>query len=617
MDVLNSIGFVNFWGVTPYINLFETEEELIKNTSIKDPVNVLLSNSNDLRHFIYTVYKLFVAQKEKGTEHRPINFYIHEDHLEVLCRDLLFLHLITDRNKSILERCEMIMEIYGNCLLPSRTIDYINTTYKLLISYICQDKKSKPVYKDIIDLSCLTHKQIDSMQEIYSSYDSKYPYDIEKYRNDRVRYCLKDRYDYRKNLFDWDYNMNIQNFAPIIRLRYYIFWRENGIAFVMRVNQYKLPNRTLACYIEGKKKQNHDSCMVRGFWGDIVNSPYLAYGLELETREEITYFYANNKIDYLRDSQDVTEYNLVKFLLRMDHDEKYDFMKREKEKERLRKERIKKEEEEQERKEKEEEEKKKKEEEKKKKKLKSIKEEEEEEEEICTDSPETIKMKEKEKKEKEEKEKKEKEEKEKKEKEEKEKAEKEKQKKDEGIIIGKDENIKEMTKKLAKVVNDSKSSDTTEESIIKAMDNEKEYDPNELIQAFREVKFKIYLVGGDIEKNIYKKKKFKNYFDIILYGFHARSKFNEMQKSVLKPTTRLLFELNSYMASFEEKTRKEYRENLVKMCKNNGFILDDTSLKYLYQFKIKQENQQENHEETNNEENTIDTSSSATNVTNA
>ena len=600
MDVLNSIGFVNFWGVTPFINLFETEDELIRNTSKKDPVNVLISNSNDLRHFIFTIYKLFVSQKEKGTEYRPINFYIHEDHLEVLCRDLLFLHLITDRNKSIIERCEMIMEIYGNCLLPSRTIDYINTVYKLLISFICQDKKCKPVYKDIIDLSCLTHKQIDSMQEIFSSYDSKYPYDIEKYRNDRVRYCLKDRYDYRKNLFDWDYNMNIQNFAPIIRLRYYIYWRENGIAFVMRVNQYKFPNRTLACYIEGKKKKGHDSCMVRGYWGDIVNSPYLGYGLELETRDEITYFYANNKIDYLRDSQDVTEYNLVKFLLRMDHDEKYDFMKREKEKERLRKERIKKEEEEEEKKEKEEEEKKKKKEEEKKKKLNSIKEEDEEEcDDICTDLK-KVEEREKQKKEKEEK---------KKEKEKEEKEEKEK--KDEGIIIGKEENIKQITEKLSKVVTNS--NDTTEESLIKAMENEKSYDTNELIQAFREVKFKIYFIGNEIEKNIYKKKKFKNYFDIILYGFHATSKFNEMQKSVLKPTSRLLFELNSYMASFEEKTRKEYKENLVKMCKKNGFILDDTSLKYLYQFKMSHENNQENQE--NQENNETINSSDESNIT--
>jgi hypothetical protein len=144
------------------------------------------------------------------------------------------------------------------------------------------------------------------------------------------------------------------------------------------------------------------------------------------------------------------------------------------------------------------------------------------------------------------------------------------------------------------------------------MENEKSYDTNELIQAFREVKFKIFLVGGEIEKNIYKKKKFKNYFDIILYGFHAASKFNEMQKSVLKPTSRILFELNSYMASFEEKTRKEYRENLVKMCKNNGFILDDTSLKYLYQFKIKQEQQGENQEESSEANETINTTNTST-----
>ena len=344
--------------------------------------------------------------------------------------------------------------------------------------------------------------------------------------------------------------------------------------------------------------------MVRGFWGDIVNSPYLSYGLELETRDEITYFYANNKIDYLRDSQDVTEYNLVKFLLRMDHDEKYDFMKREKEKERLRKERIKKEEEEQEKKEKEEEERKKKEEEKKKKKLKPIAEEEDEEGVICTDPVDYKKEKEKKEKVKKEKEKKEKE---------------EKEKKDEGIIIGKDEGIKEMTEKIAKSVDKKSLGDTTEESLIKSIQNDQSYDTNELIQAFREVKFKIYLIGGDIEKNIYKKKKFKNYFDIILYGFHAKSKFNEMQKSVLKPTSRLLFELNSYMASFEEKTRKEYRENLVKMCKNNGFILDDTSLKYLYQFKVKQETQEPQDENSNNDEtiNTNETSNTEINTSSA
>ena len=574
MDLLNSLGFVNFWGVTPFMNLFETEYEIIKNPKTKE-VNVLISNSNDIHHFLYTIYKLFISQKEEKIKYPLINFYIHEDHRENLCRFLLFIHLITDRTKSIIERVEMFMEIYGNTLLPSRTIDYINIVYKQLINFICKDNRVNLIYQNLFNFSCLTHKEIDEMCEIFSSYDSKIPYDIEKYRNDRVRYSLKDRYDYRKNMYDWDYNMNMQKFAPIVRLQYYMYWRENGIAFVMRLNQYKFPNRTLANYIEGRSKKTTDSCMVRGFWGDIVNSPYISYGLSLDTRDEITYFYANNKIQYTRDSQDVTEYNLVKFLLRLDHNEKYDFMQREKEKEKEREERRKKEEEERERKEKE----KKENEKKKNEKLEEIKAEENDENEINTDSLETKKKKEEEK----------------------------NKKKD------KNEEIKKITEKAFSELSlqDLKEiNKTTEENMIESQkdNNENKYDPNELIQAFREVNFKIYFVSGEIEKSIYRKKKFKNFFDIILYGFHASSKFKETQKQILKNNTRILFETNSHMTSFTENQRKEFNKKLIEMCKNIGFILDDTTLKFMYQFKL---NPNPNKNEEEKKEDEISTSNTS------
>lgn len=35
------------------------------------------------------------------------------------------------------------------------------------------------------------------------------PFEVEKYRDQRLRYHYKDRYDFRTNLIDWDYNMNI------------------------------------------------------------------------------------------------------------------------------------------------------------------------------------------------------------------------------------------------------------------------------------------------------------------------------------------------------------------------------------------------------------------------
>lgn len=35
----------------------------------------------------------------------------------------------------------------------------------------------------------------------------KVPLDMEKLRDNKLRYLYKERYDYRNNLIDWDYNM--------------------------------------------------------------------------------------------------------------------------------------------------------------------------------------------------------------------------------------------------------------------------------------------------------------------------------------------------------------------------------------------------------------------------
>jgi hypothetical protein len=61
--------------------------------------------------------------------------------------------------------------------------------------------------------------------------------------------------------------------------------------------------------------------MVRGFWGDICNSPFIAYGIELETKEEHDHFYQNDTINYKFDEKVVTEFNLLKYLIRIQKDE--------------------------------------------------------------------------------------------------------------------------------------------------------------------------------------------------------------------------------------------------------------------------------------------------------
>jgi len=62
------------------------------------------------------------------------------------------------------------------------------------------------------------------------------------------------RYDYRKNLYDWDYNFHFKDLASVIHKKLFMQWRDEGIAFEIRESKYPEPNRTMASYAEGKEK---------------------------------------------------------------------------------------------------------------------------------------------------------------------------------------------------------------------------------------------------------------------------------------------------------------------------------------------------------------------------
>jgi dynein assembly factor 3 len=48
------------------------------------------------------------------------------------------------------------------------------------------------------------------MEEIFSSYLRKHPFDMEKLRDQRMRHHFADRYDFRRNAVDWDYQFGIR-----------------------------------------------------------------------------------------------------------------------------------------------------------------------------------------------------------------------------------------------------------------------------------------------------------------------------------------------------------------------------------------------------------------------
>jgi dynein assembly factor 3, axonemal len=238
MDIAEAIGFIQFWGLTPSMNLLE---------SVEGDYNILLTGTGDIRHLIRSI-------SEEVTSNKTINitFYLQEYHKEVLGRHLLLLLLINDLSLPIRERVEMFLEIYGNTLIRERTSEYIQRQGEVLIKIITEHKNA-PDIKSLFDLSGLKYKDRDELEEVFLSWSGAVEFDMGGLRDQRLRYHYKDRYDYRDNLADWDYHWSLKALASTVSYRHYKEWRRTGVAYEYRLATYTSPNKTLSSYIPGKK----------------------------------------------------------------------------------------------------------------------------------------------------------------------------------------------------------------------------------------------------------------------------------------------------------------------------------------------------------------------------
>ncbi len=100
---------------------------------------------------------------------------------------------------------------------------------------------------------------------------------MELLRDFRLRHHFAERYDYRNNLIDWDYQATVKANAGCIHYTQYRSWRNTGIAFEFGDQSYTCANRTLASFAQGKER-GRGTTMRRGFWTDVVVSPYHALG---------------------------------------------------------------------------------------------------------------------------------------------------------------------------------------------------------------------------------------------------------------------------------------------------------------------------------------------------
>ena len=141
--------------------------------------------------------------------------------------------------------------------------------------------------EDVLDLSCLKYRMRDDLDRCFQSYARTVPFEMTTLRDHRLRGWYAERYDVRKQMADMDYHGGLRDTASIIHIKQFKEWRVSGIAYELGDHVYTEPNRTLMTYAEGTMKRGKDAGHkkeVKGYWGDIVSSPYFSFGVDVDSR---------------------------------------------------------------------------------------------------------------------------------------------------------------------------------------------------------------------------------------------------------------------------------------------------------------------------------------------
>lgn len=240
------------------------------------PFKVLFAAPSDIRHVLATLSR----RRRHGSA--PVHLVVAEKQLEVLARHLLLLQIACDWELPIRQRTTVFLEVFGNTLLQERTQGYVHRLGQELIELVCDSRGS---LADLVDLSGLKYRDRDGLVEAFQAWDPKLPYDAVGLRDHRLRAHFGQRYDHRAGVVDWDYHARVKPAASIVHQRLYKEWRLSGVAFEFGDQTYNQPNRTLGSFVEGVMNKGKDKGLkkeVRGYWIDVVNSPYIALGVECD-----------------------------------------------------------------------------------------------------------------------------------------------------------------------------------------------------------------------------------------------------------------------------------------------------------------------------------------------
>lgn len=322
----DGFGAITWWGFSPALDLqgrYQSLASKLKGLNISEPdasnkqgkCNILLIGAGDCRHILKTIVHSYRHVK------RELCIFVVENNLELYARHLLLLSIALEPKKKLglQEKTELFLELFGNSLVRPQASDYLQQKSSEFIKMVT-DSDYLEAHLPVFNFSQLKFKERDQLESIFKFWRNSDPkiFDICRHWDERLRQYLAVRYDSRENIYDWDYSMKLSKKASIINSREYKNWREQGVAFELRSDStYEVTNRTLASGIIIKK--DGERVARRGYWGDIINSPYLAFGTESE--EESLFQTSNGQ--HVKTATNVSEYNITAFMHEILTGEKY------------------------------------------------------------------------------------------------------------------------------------------------------------------------------------------------------------------------------------------------------------------------------------------------------
>ncbi|XP_045924599.1 dynein axonemal assembly factor 3-like [Micropterus dolomieu] len=273
-------GCITWWGFSPARDLLRTGP-----VRLEGEVNVLLVGSGDPRHILKTIAGV---QNEES-----LHVWVIENSMEEVARQLLLLYLALMPQESMgnNEKTEVFLEVFGNSEIRSQTEETLRHAASQLSVSVTETLET-PTHS-CLNTTFLKFKERDELARIFklwiqpqssaSSSECPAPIIMSKAWDYRVRQHLGTRYNAKRGCFDWDLSMKLhEKGCGVINKQQYVRWRERGLAFEMREGVYQITNPSLLS--SRVFSQKGDKVAVRGYWGDIVSSPYLSFGIETDDK---------------------------------------------------------------------------------------------------------------------------------------------------------------------------------------------------------------------------------------------------------------------------------------------------------------------------------------------